>query len=389
MDRRGFLKTAGLTTAGVALAGLTEGSLLAPSSWADIAKSGSGDTFGASIQTVQGQSVKQGLLALEALAGRKFATVHQRMPWQTHLVNSYSNFIAHRGQVPILSWFTRGHGGNVPWADIAAGLQDDRIIAEATALKSAGWPAYFCFHKEPENEPSLGNASDWKAAHERVFQIFESVGVRNATIIACFMAPTFDGGNGGLNAWLPLHFDALGADGYNRNLNGNWRSFRKIFSPAHKAAKARGRRWFVVEHGCVEGAAGQKGQWFTDAIAVAKSWPELIATSYNHEAGHSGIDAAMNYRVDTSRSSIEGFKAMGAAPFFNPAQTFFSPSGVRGPKAGGSSGHKGGGALPAPPNVHDHQHHTQHPKSLAHHNGSAKPTRRKLWARLNGGSLGS
>ena len=47
---------------------------------------------------------------MESLAGRKFATVHQRMPWQSHLVNNYSNFIAHRGQVPILSWFTRGHG---------------------------------------------------------------------------------------------------------------------------------------------------------------------------------------------------------------------------------------------------------------------------------------
>ena len=50
--------------------------------------------------------------------------------------------------------------------------------------------------------------------------------------------------------------------------------------------------------------------------------------------GTRGIDAAMNYRVDTSQSSIEGFRAMGAAPFFNPAQTFFSLSGVRGPKAG-------------------------------------------------------
>ena len=70
----------------------------------------------------------------------------------------------------------------------------------------------------------------------------KSVGVTNATIIACFMAPTYDGGNGGLKTWLPPHFDALGADGYNRNLNGNWRTFQRIFSPAHEAAKAMGRK---------------------------------------------------------------------------------------------------------------------------------------------------
>jgi len=384
MDRRDFLKTAAFTTAGIALAGLTESSILAPASWADIARAGSGDTFGASVQTVGSQTVEQALLALEALAGRKFNTVHQRMPWQTHLVNHYSNFIAHRGQVPILSWFTRGSGGNVLWADIAAGMQDDRITAEATALKSAGWPAYFCFHKEPEDEPSLGNAADWKAAHERVWQIFHSVGVKNATIIACFMAPTFDGGNGGLNAWLPPHYDALGADGYNRNLSGNWRTFEKIFTPAHRAAKARGRKWFVVEHGCVEGAPGQKGRWFTDAIAVVKSWPELIATSYNHEAGHSGMDAAMNYRVYTSQSSIDGFRTMGAAPFFNPSRTFYSVSGVQGP-VGGASHHRAG-ALPVPPNVRDPQHRTRHARHSA---PKATSTRHKLWATLSGGSLGS
>ena len=390
MDRREFLKTAAFTTAGVALAGLAESTVLAQPSRADIASSGSGDTFGASIQRQGGQSDEQALLELEAIAGRRFDTVHQRMPWQSHLVNKYTEFAAGRGQVPILSWFTRGRSGTVVWSDITAGKQDARIIAEATALKSAGWPAYFCFHKEPENEPWLGNASEWRAAHEHVYQIFKSVGVTNATIIACFMAPTFGGGNGGLNAWLPAHYDALGADGYNRNLHGNWRTFENIFTPAHQAATALGRKWFVIEHGCVEGAAGQKGQWFADATTAAKKWPELIATSYNNETGHTGKDNNMNYRVDTSQASVAGFRAMGAAPFFNPSQTFFSVSGVQGPTGGGSGSGSGGSpaSLPAPGNVHDRQHHRKHQGHHHRHHG-LKRAHRKLAARLSGGSLGS
>jgi len=376
MDRRAFLKTAAFTTAGVAMAGFAETTFLAQPGWADIA-SDAGDTFGASVQTIGSQTTVEALLALEAMAGRRFDTVHNRMPWQTHLVNNYSEFIANRGQVPILSWFTRGKGGGVKWADIAAGKQDDRITAEATALKAAGWPAYFCFHKEPENEPWLGNASDWVAAHDRVWRIFQSVGVTNATIVACFMAPTFRGSYGGLAAWEPPHYDVLGVDGYNRNVHGNWRTFEKIFTPAHGSATARNRKLFVIEHGCVEGAPGQKAQWFADATTIAKSWPELIGVSYNHETGHSGKDANMNYRVDTSQSSINAFAAEGATTFFNPSQIFYSTTGTTVPPAGGGSGNGAHRATPKPRNVSD-RHRAGH-----HHR------RHKLRARVRGGSLGA
>ncbi len=123
IDRREFLKKAAVTTAGMAFAGIAEASFLAERGWADIAGPGTGDTFGVSVQTIGKQTNIQALQALETMSGRMFATVHNRFPWQTSLVNRYSTFIAGRGQVPILSWFTRGKQ-NVKWADIAAGAQD-------------------------------------------------------------------------------------------------------------------------------------------------------------------------------------------------------------------------------------------------------------------------
>ena len=332
MDRRDFMKKAAVTSAGVAIATVADTSLFSAPAFADMGGA-AGATFGASVQPLGSQSTTDALLALENLTQRKFTTVHNRMPWETSLVNRYSEFIAARGQIPILSWFTRGRT-DVKWSSIAAGAQDVRIRSEAQKLKAAGWPAYFCFHKEPENEPWLGNVTEWKAAHEHVWQIFQDVGVTNVSFVACMMAPTFKGSFGGIRAWLPPHYDVLGVDGYNRNLRGNWRTFETILTPAHEVATALSMPLFVIEHGCVEGAAGRKQQWFDDADAVIRTWPEVMGISYNHETGHTGIDSSMNYRVDTSASATAGFRTMGATQFFNPTQTFFSSNGVSGPTGG-------------------------------------------------------
>jgi hypothetical protein len=329
MDRRDFFKRAAATSAGVALATVTESGLLSQKAWADVGGA-PGATFGASVQPIGGQSVQDALLSLENMVGRKFTTVHNRFGWEGHLVNRYSEFIANRGQIPILSWFTRGRSA-VRWASIAQGAQDARITSEAQALKAAGWPAYLCFHKEPENEPSLGNAAEWRAAHERVWQIFQNVGVTNATFVPCLMNVTVNGLFGGIRSWLPDHYDVLGIDGYNRNVDGRWKTFEFIFQSSHELATALGVPLFVIEYGCVEGAPGQKGQWFADADATIRSWPETLGVSYNNEIGHVNHDVGMNYRIDTSSSATAGFRTMGAKPFFNPTDTFYSSKGVQGP----------------------------------------------------------
>ena len=308
MDRRDFLKAAAFTTAG-AMMGPTvlqrAGSMLASPALA----APGGTLFGFSAQEYEGQSREQLITYLEDLGGVPLDTVHNRFPWQTSLVNKYSKWIVQTGRTPILSWFTRGTGG-VSWRPIAEGVHDARIRHEAQSIAAAGWPAYFCFHKEPEDEPSLGTASDWRAAHDRVYELFQQEGATNVTFVACLMASTFKGSAGGSAAWLPPRYDVLGVDGYNRNVGGNWRSFETIFRPSLQVARDRSKPLYVIELGCVEGASGRKGDWMRDAAATTASWPELIGVSYNHEAGQTGKDADMNYRVDTSAAAIQGFRDM-------------------------------------------------------------------------------
>jgi hypothetical protein len=316
VDRREFVKAAAFTTAG-AIVGPTlaksVGSMLGTPA---LAAPAGGTLMGCSAQQYAGKSREQLITYLQGLAAEPFDTVHNRFQWPTSLVNSYSRWIVETGRTPILSWFTRGNGGNIQWRSIANGAQDVRIRSEARALAAAGWPAFFCFHKEPENEPALGNAADWRDAHDRIYELFQQEGATNVAFVPVLMAPTFGGSFGGAAAWLPARYDLIGVDGYNRNVGGRWRSFDTIFKPARQVATNLSKQFYVIELGCVEGTAGRKGDWLRATAATAEAWPELRGVSYNHEAGNTNNDVGMNYRVDTSTTSIQGFRDMTGAPAF-------------------------------------------------------------------------
>jgi hypothetical protein len=315
VDRRDFLKAAAFTTAG-AVVGPT---LLerASSMIASPALAASRDAlFGCSAQAYAGKSREQLITYLEGLAGAPFDTVQNRFGWTTSLVNTYSRWIVETGRTPILAWSTHGGGRDVPWAQIARGDHDARVRSEARKIASEGWEAYFVFHKEPEDEPKLGSAKDWRSAHDRVYEIFHEEGATNVTFVANLMASTYNGLNGGPSTWLPPRFDVVGTDGYNRNKRGDWRTFESIFEPSLHVARDVDKPLYVIESGCVEGGIGRKGDWFREVAATVASWPELIGVSYNHEAGNSNNDVGMNYRVDTSDLAMQGFRDMAQHPAF-------------------------------------------------------------------------
>jgi hypothetical protein len=245
---------------------------------------------------------------LQAKVGRRFATTHYRLTWERPLVNDFTKWSVHNGHTPIISWFTRhASGGMVSWRSIANGDHDAWITTQARSLRKAGWSGYFCFHKEPENE---GNARDWKDAHDRVYRIFHNVGVR-FRFVPTLTAATFGGLNGGAHAWLPRHYDLMGVDGYNRIDRPNgWRSFERIFSPAHNVAKRHGKGLYIIEYGCTEGAPGKKATWLHNARTTMKRWNNVVGCSYNHE--HTDYV----YWVDTSVSSMRAFRRMGHDPAF-------------------------------------------------------------------------
>ncbi len=311
MERRKFLRHAAWTAAGAALAPGAIGQIgqiVGGRASAATARAG----WGICAQEYAGKSREQLVQYLEGLAGRRFTTVHNRMGWPVSLVNRYSRWIVSTGHTPILTWQTHSSSINVRWASVAAGDHDDRIRSEAAKVAALDRDVYFCFHHEPENDQTLGTPEDWRRAYDRVYELFNEEGATRVRHVACLMASTFKGLYGGEGAWLPPRYDVLGVDGYNRNSGGKWRSFSEIFRPAYAKAVSAGKPMYVIEHGCVEGAAGAKEDWFTEAAATVEGWPDLLGVSYNHEGGTRENDVGRSYRVDTSQSSIAGFRAMGS-----------------------------------------------------------------------------
>ncbi|GIU97211.1 MAG: hypothetical protein KatS3mg013_1014 [Actinomycetota bacterium] len=302
MDRRTFLKRSALVGATLAAA---------PNLGLDsLAATRRNVRWGALCLPRSGQRDQiEAVQDLEAKVGRRFDTTHYRLRWELPLVNDFTRWSVRTGHTPIISWFTRKRGGGmVSWEAIARGEHDEWITKQARSLKDAGWRGYFCFHKEPENE---GNAQDWKAAHDRVYQIFHNVGVR-FRFVATLTAYTFAGGNGGAGAWLPPRYDVIGVDGYNRYrcTRKDWRNFSEIFSPAREVARRRGKNLYIVEYGSTEGGSGQKADWIHNARRAIKDWPEVVGCSYNHE--HTDC----LYYVDSSSSALKAFREMGADPTF-------------------------------------------------------------------------
>lgn len=305
LERRAFLKKsalAGAATAGLSWAALAE---MAPATAATAATS---CQWGA--LSLRGTSQQTAIDQLERQVGRKFDTTHYRMPWTSDLNNKFTSWSAGTGHTQILSWFARTKRGAVSWRGIANGSQDAWITTQARNLRATGWQGYLCFHKEPEDE---GNATDWKAAYNRVHQIFDNVGVTGFKWIVCLMASTYQSGSA--DQWMPARYDLLGVDGYNRYRcrNRPWKSFSDVFIASRNYAQAKGQNLYVVEAGCVEGEPGRKAQWFTEARATIKMWPEIVGFSYNNE------DTDCTYYVDSTSSSLAGFKAMGQDAYFNLA----------------------------------------------------------------------
>lgn len=304
MDRREFLTRSALVGATLGVAGR----LVLP----DISSAATRNIlWGANCLPKAGQDDQiEAVRDMERRLGRDFDTAHYRMKWNVPLVNSFTTWAVASGHVPLLSWFTRKKSGMVRWDSIAAGDHDDWIRTQARNLKAQDWRGYFAFHKEPENE---GNAADWKAAFNRVHNIFDDVGVTGFKWLVTLTGATYGGRNGGPGAWLPARWDVLGVDAYNRNFCGSsngWRSFTEVFGDARNYARSRSKNLFIQEYGCVESTSGRKADWIDNARSVLKDWPEVIGVSWNHEA----TDCV--YWIDSSTSSFNAFKNMGQDPYF-------------------------------------------------------------------------
>jgi hypothetical protein len=309
MHRREFLKLVG-----AASVGLATGS----PSVIEAATRG-GCLWGANAQPRGSQTGRTAITALEKMIDRRLAISRHYVMWDHPLPDTFQEWTVKRGRTPYISWnAAREEGTMVPWASIAAGAEDRLITSRARSLRAWGHPVFLTFHHEPEIRTGWGTPADYAAAFERIRGIFASARVRNARWVVTLLAGTYEGANGGPEAWMPSQFRLCGVDGYNRYpcSGQSWRSFANIFAPAQRFARSIGKNLFVGEYGCVEnpGNPSAKARWFRAAGDAIRSWNNVTGVLYSHVFDE---PFGCAYWVDTSPKSLAAFKAVGNRSYFS------------------------------------------------------------------------
>jgi hypothetical protein len=272
--------------------------------------------------------------AFESEIGRRLGMTRHYLRWNYQPIPSLSMQQSASGhRVPFMDWRPQKTpetgGAYIRWADIANGLHDSEIDSVAAALASWGNPAYFTFNHEPENDAvNCGTAAEYKAAYARIKQRFVAAGATKLKYVCTLVQGTFKGLNGGPDAWFANGAQYVGADGYNRGkCSGGWKSFETLFGEAHDFAISRSRKMVAEEWGCAPpnacgGTAAQtKADWFNDAAATIKSWPEIKAVIYTDIVATYRSNV-VDFTIDSSGTdpaAAAAYIAVGHDPYFNAA----------------------------------------------------------------------
>jgi beta-mannanase len=258
------------------------------------------------------------------MIGRKLNIDHRYYSFSDNFPYSFETWDLQNGRIPMISWDATG----VTLDAINAGKYDTYFRDRATALKNLGHPVFL----RPMYEMN-GDWMDWDGYHNntpgttdgpakyvqawrRMHDIFMTVG---ATNVGWVWAPNSE--SVPADTWNDFrnyypgdgYVDWVGVDGYNWGTSqtwSSWQSFASIFSNVYNAYAAI-KPIMIAETSSCE-AGGSKANWISDAAAAIKSMPAIHAIVWFNE------NMECDWRVNTSQSALDAFKAIGADAYFNP-----------------------------------------------------------------------
>ena len=278
-----------------------------------------GTLFGTYVQPRTGwirEDVVAAVNKLESDLGRRLDIDQHYNPWHVAFPSWKEEWDLANGRIPLITW------GSTRTSRINSGSQDALIRARADGVKALREPVFLRFFAEMDGDflaHVTGSPAAYIAAWRRAWWIFASRGATNAVWVWCPTAWGF--ATGEARKYYPgdAYVDWLCADGYNwapGRRGAPWRSFAQVFEAFYEYGEAVGKPMMVGEYGCLERRAGEKAQWIANAgDALKNQLPGIAAVVYfDSKSEHVGLD----FRVDTSPSSYEAYKAMAADPHFKP-----------------------------------------------------------------------
>jgi hypothetical protein len=235
-----------------------------------------------------------------------------------------------RGVYSFLSW---SPGYTI--SAVNSGVADACFHDAAKRFKAFGHPVWFRLWHEFNGSWYLwsydpSNAQAFINAWQRVVGIFKSEGATNAMFTWCPDEGYYNPNKRPSGYPGDAYVDWVCSDGYNWNRSNawctthpGWCEFWEIFHHGGAAVPSveqdfRGRKPYLVgETGSIEDTttAGRKGQWMLNMRNRIKSdFSNLRALLYydNDMTATQNV----NWRLDTSQSSLEGFRALAQDAYF-------------------------------------------------------------------------
>lgn len=256
---------------------------------------------------------------LESLAGRTFDIGHYYYQFNATFPSWRESWHRDNGRIGYVSWDAK------PSAQIKNGQHDGTIRAAADRVKAFGDPLlirYAWEMAEGVNHADAGTPADFKAAWRRIVTTFRNRGATNAEFVWCPTAWAFH--TGGAQQYYPgdQYVDWICADGYNwapGKKGDAWREFGQIFDAFYSWASPRNKPLMVGEFGVQEGTAGRKAKWFRNIPSTLQNeYPDIKAIVYFDS------NNPHPWWLDTTSSSVAGFKDMALDPYLNDGLAFQS-----------------------------------------------------------------
>jgi Glycosyl hydrolase family 26 len=255
--------------------------------------------------------------------GRRLDIEHQFWGACVFPTSAAQAIVSHR-RIPMISWRPAGPG-SFSLGQIANGEADSCFRSFGAGLADWDHRLFLRIYWEFNGNwfPWSGTSSLFISAWQRTVDVLRSVGVRKASFVwaaassQCCFRDYYPGGR---------YVDWVAADGYNWNspnawctTHPGWCQFKEIFhgtSDNVEHVLGPKKPFMVAETGSREGGPGRKGRWFRRARdAIKAKFPHMHAFVYmDHDLSGSG--GCCNWRLDSSRSSLRGFRALARDRYF-------------------------------------------------------------------------